>query len=73
MSSITQDISNAVNSSRLKYHERLALKLNEPKTVPKTYREILKAFANGTKIPLIFPLLIRNQLLKKIFDKSRFF
>ena len=29
---ITQDVSNAVNSSKLKYHERLARKLNDPKT-----------------------------------------
>ena len=34
---ITEDISNGVNSSKLKYHERLALKLNDPKTAPKTY------------------------------------
>ena len=35
LNSITQDISNAVNSSKLKYHERLALNdlndLNDPK------------------------------------------
>ena len=43
LNSITQDISNAVNSSKLKYHEHLALNLNEPKTAPKTYWEILKS------------------------------
>ena len=37
LNSITQDISNAVNSSKLKYYERLALKPNEPKITPKTY------------------------------------
>ena len=36
-SSITHDISNAANSSKLKYHERLALNRNDPKTAPKTY------------------------------------
>ena len=35
LNSITQDISNAVNSSKLKYHERLVLELNDPKTAPK--------------------------------------
>ena len=36
LNSITQDISNTVNSSKLKYHEGLALKLNDPKTAPRT-------------------------------------
>lgn len=29
--------SNVINSSKLKYYERLALKPNEPKITPKTY------------------------------------
>ena len=37
LNSITQNISNAVNLLKLKYHERLGLKLNDPKTAPKTY------------------------------------
>ena len=32
---IVQNITNAFNSSELKYHERLALKLNDPKTSQK--------------------------------------
>ena len=40
LNSITEDISNVVNSSKLKYHERLALNLNDPKTAPKTYWKI---------------------------------
>ena len=35
--STAEDISNAVNSSKLKYHERLALRLNDPKAAPKTH------------------------------------
>ena len=37
LNSITQDISNAVNSSKLKYHESLVVKPNDPKTAPNTY------------------------------------
>ena len=37
LNALTLDISNALTSSKLKYHERLANKLNEPKTAPKTY------------------------------------
>ena len=33
----TLDISNAISSSKFKYHERLANKLNDPKTTLKSY------------------------------------
>ena len=39
---MTQDVSNAVNSSKLKYHEHLALKLNDPKPAPKNLLENTK-------------------------------
>ena len=73
LNSITQDISNAVNSSKLKYHERLALNLNDPKTAPKTYWKILKTFVNGTKTPLIPPLLVGNQLVTDFLVKANLF
>ena len=70
LNSSTQDISNAVNSSKLKYHERLALKLNNPRTVPKTYQKILRTFVNGTKIPSIPPSLVENQLVTDFWVKA---
>ena len=73
LNSITKDISNAVNSSKLKYHERLAFNLNDPKTAPKTYWKILKTFVNGTKIPLIPPLLVGNQLVTNFLVKANLF
>ena len=36
LNSITQDISNADDSLKLKHHARPALKVNDPKTAPKT-------------------------------------
>ena len=44
LKSITQAISNAVNSSKLKYHECFALKLNDPKaaSIPKSLLENTK-------------------------------
>ena len=56
----TQDISDTITSYKLKYYEDLANKLNDPKKVPKIYCKILKTFVNGTKIPLIPPLLVGN-------------
>ena len=34
---LTLDISNAISSSKLKYHKRLANILNDAKAVPETY------------------------------------
>ena len=70
---IIQDISNVVNSSKLKYHECLALKLNDHKTVPNSYREILKTFFNGTKVLSVSPLLVENQLVTDFLVKANLF
>ena len=70
---LTIDISNAISSSKLKYHERLANKLNDPKTYPKTYWAILKTFLNASKIPLVPPLLVENKLVTHFLDKANVF
>ena len=70
LNALTIDISNAISSSKLKYHERLANKLNDPKTAPKTYWAILKTFVNGSKIPLVPPLLVDNKLVTDFLDKA---
>ena len=69
----TLDISDATASSKLKYYEGLANKLNDPKTDPKTYWKILKALVNCTKIPLIPPLLVGNQLVSDFLEKANLF
>ena len=73
LNSLTQDISDAITSSKLKYYEGLANKLNDPKTAPKTYWKILKAFVNGTDIPLIPTLLVGNQLVSDFLEKANLF
>ena len=70
LNALTLDISNAISSSKLK---RLANKRNDPKTVPKTYWAILKTFVNGSKIPLIPPLLVDNKLVTDFLDKTNLF
>ena len=72
LNALTIDISNAISSSKLKYHERLANKLNDPKTAPKTYWPILKTFVKSSKIPLIPPLLVDNKLVTNFLDKANF-
>ena len=73
LNSHTQHTSDTITSSKLKYYERLANKLNDPKTVPNTYWEILKKFVNGTNISLIPPLLVGNQLVSDSLVKANLF
>ena len=74
LNALTLHISNAISSSELNYHECLANKLNDPKTAPKTYLTILKTFLNGSKIPLIPPLLVdKNKLVTDFLDKEKSF
>ena len=69
----TQDISDVITSSKVKYYECLANKLNVPKTTPKIYCKILKIFVDGAKIPRIPPFLVGNQpLFDFFFCKSKF-
>ena len=70
LSNITLELSNAITFSKAKYHERLAIKLNDPKTAPKTYWSILKTFVNGSKIPLIPPLLVNNEFVTDFLEKA---
>ena len=48
-------------------------KLSDPKTAPKAYWKILKAFVNATKIPLIPSLLVGNQLVPDFLEKANLF
>ena len=70
LNSLTQDISDAITSSKLKHYEGLANKLSDPETAPKTYWKILKAFVNGTLIPMIPLLLVGNQLVSDFLEKQ---
>ena len=73
LNSSTQYVSDAIISSKLKYYVRLANKLNYPKTAPNTYWKILKTITNGTKILLIPPLLVGNQVVSDFVVKASLF
>ena len=73
LNSVIQDISNAVNWSKSRYYECPALEGNNPKTTPKTYLKILKTSVNGSKIPLIPPLLVGNQFVTDFLVKWNLF
>ena len=72
LNSLTEDILDAIISSKLKYLEGLANKLSDPKTAPKSYWKILKTFVNDTKIPVIPLLLVGNHLVSDFLEKNDF-
>ena len=70
LNALTQDISDAITSSKLNYYEGLANKLNHLKAAPKIYCKTSKKFLNCTKIP---PFLVGNQLFSDFLEKANLF
>ena len=58
------EVSLLISESKYKYYNKLAMKLNNPKTNSKTYWSILLVypFYNGRKIPIIPPLIKDGKL-----------
>ena len=70
LSNITLELSNAISFFNAEYHERLAIKRIDFKTALKTYWSILKSFVNGSKIPLIPPLLVNKESATDFWTKQ---
>ena len=73
LSDITLELSNATSFSKVKYHERLAIKLNDSNTALKPYWSILKTFVNGLKFPLMPPFPVNNQFVANFLVKVNLF
>ena len=70
---ITLELSNEIGFSKAKHHESLPVKLNDPKTTPKTSWSILKTFANGSKNPLIVLHLVDDEFVTEFLEKANMF
>ena len=74
LKAILTDILNAVNSFKFRYNNGLAKKTQgNSRMTTKISWSILKTFANGTKIPLILPLLIDNQFVTHLLEKANLY
>ena len=73
LNKLSEDLTNAITNSKLAYNRRIASKLNDPNSAPKTYWSILKSFVNGKKIPLIPPILVKDQLVTNFLEKANLF
>ena len=71
LNKLSEDLSNAITNLKLAYYRRIASKLNDPNSPPKTYWSILKSFVNGKRIPLIPPILFKDQLVTNFFLKKQ--
>ena len=58
---------------RKEYHNHLSMKLINPRTSAKTYWSILKSFYNGSKVPLIPPLLMDNNFVSDFTKRVNLF
>ena len=70
---MSEDLTNAITTSKLANYRRTASKLNYPNSTPKTYWSILKSLVNGKKIPLITPILVKDQLVTNFLEKTNLF
>ena len=68
LNKLSEDLTNAITNLKLTYYRRIASKLNDPNSAPKTYWSILKSFVNGKKIPLIPPILVKDQLVTYLMN-----
>ena len=64
------ELLNLVREVKTEYHCKLAAKLVNPSTSAKTYRSILKTYANGRKVPVIPPLLINDEFISNFKTKA---
>ena len=65
-------MSELISTRKNYYNFHLGNKLIDSTTSSKTYWSILKTFYNGSKIPIIPPLLINDKLETDFLKKSLF-
>ena len=73
LNKLSEDLTNAITNSKSAYYKRIATKLNDSNSAPKTYWSILKSFLSGRKIPLIPPILVKDQLVINFLEKANLF
>ena len=69
---IGSEISQMISKRKKEYYDQLSKKLNDPLTSSKTYWSILKTFYSCTKIPLIPPITIDNNVITNFREKAIF-
>ena len=69
----SKEYTSLINGSKDKYIAKMSAKLDNPKTVPKTYSLIIKKFLSNKKIPIIPSLLVNSELVSGFKQKANIF
>ena len=59
--------------SKERFIAKMSAKLDNPKTVPKTYWSIINKFLSNKKTPIIPPVLVNGELLSDFEQKPNWF
>ena len=71
--SFQSQLSSLITNLGNKYYSKVAKKLLDPSTSPKTYCSILKTFLNNKKIPVIPPIFHDNKFITDFKQKPETF
>ena len=64
------EFSEMIQNRKERYFYDLSLKLSNPQTSPKIYSSIIKSCYNGRKIPIIFPLSVKDKIITNFKEKA---
>ena len=71
--SFQSQLSSLITNLKNEYYSKVARKLLDPSTSPKTYWSILKKFLNNKKIPVIQPIFHDNKFNTVFKQKAEVF
>ena len=69
----SQESTSLINELKDRYIATMSAKLDNPKTVPKTYWSIINKFLSSKKIPIIPPILVNGELVSYFKQKANMF
>ena len=69
----SQECTSLINESKDRYIAKMSAKLDNPKSIRKTYWSIINTFLNNEKIPIIPPILVNSELVSDFKQKANIF
>ena len=69
----SQECTSLINESKDRYIAKMSAKLDNPKSIRKTYWSITNTFLNNEKIPIIPPILVNGELVSDFKQKANIF
>ena len=73
LNKLSGDLTNAITNLKLAYYRRIAFKINDPNSAPKTYWSISKLFVKDKKFLLRPSILVYDQLATNFSEKANLF